>query len=299
MGIGTTRDELIALGDEAFRESLGVGDDLLGIGMVLGGGDLLHLHCDGSDLVVVGTTLATGEHGLRDLVLEITGVLSEEDDARARTAESLVGGGGNNISVVEGVVHQLGSDQAGEVGHVAHQDRANLIGDRAHGDVVPIASIGRAAADDELGAESLGGLAELDIVNEAGGGVDLVRERLEVDGGGGDLLGGGVEAVGEVTARGEIETHDAVVGLEETSVDLEVGGRSGVGLDVHTPLGGIQTKGLERARNAEVLNHVDVLVATIVTLAGVALGVLVREAGAKSLSDGTRSEVLWCTKRGV
>ena len=55
-------------------------------------------------------------------------------------------------------------------------------------------------------------------------GVQLVGQGLEIDGGGRDLLAtGGVVAVGEVTTRGQVESHHAVVGVQEGGVHGEVG----------------------------------------------------------------------------
>lgn len=187
----------------------------------------------------------------------------------------------------------LSGDEAADVGHVAEEEGAALVGDGAEAGVVPVAGVGAAAADDEAGAEVEGLLLELVVVDVAGGGVDLVGEALEVDGGGGDLLAaGGVVAVGEVAAGGEVEAHDAVVGLEDGGVGGEVGGGAGVGLDVDAPAGGVEAVGLEGAGAAEVLDLVDVLVAAVVAVARHALGVLVGEGGAEGLDDGEGGEVL-------
>lgn len=72
----------------------------------------------------------------------------------------------------------------------------------------------------------------------------------------------------------------------------EVGGRTRVGLDIDTPLGFIATVGLEGTLLAEKLDLVDELVATVVSVAGVALRVLVGEAGTEALHNGLRGEVL-------
>ncbi|KOM43817.1 hypothetical protein LR48_Vigan05g142200 [Vigna angularis] len=61
-----------------------------------------------------------------------------------------------------------------------------------------------------------------------------------------------IVALGEVAAGGEIQTHDAVVGLEQCSVGGEVGRRTRVGLDVDAPPGGIEMEGLEGAGTTQV-----------------------------------------------
>ena len=55
--------------------------------------------------------------------------------------------------------------------------------------------------------------------------VELVGQGLEVDGGGRNLLAiGGVVAVGQVPATGQVQTHDAVMGLQQRCVHGKVGG---------------------------------------------------------------------------
>ena len=98
--------------------------------------------------------------------------------------------------------------------------------------------------------------------------------------------------MGQVTAVGQVKTHQPLVGPHDGLVDLEVGGAAGQGLDVDTPLSGVEAKGLESALLASELNLVNVLVAAVVAGAGVALGVLVGHGGTESIEDGTGGDVL-------
>ena len=77
-------------------------------------------------------------------------------------------------------------------------------------------------------------------------------------------------------------------GLQQRVVDGGVGLRAGVRLDVGV-LGAEQRL---RAVDRELLDDVDVLAAAVVALAGIALGVLVREHAALALEDRLRHEVL-------
>ena len=70
---------------------------------------------------------------------------------------------------------------------------------------------------------------------------------------------------------GERQAHDRVAGLEQRVVDGGVGLRAGVRLDVGVLAAEQRLRALDRER----LDHVDVLAAAVVALAGVALGVLV------------------------
>ena len=77
-------------------------------------------------------------------------------------------------------------------------------------------------------------------------------------------------------------------GLQERAVDREVGARAGVRLQVGV-LGAEQLLG---ALDAEGLGLVDDLAAAVVALAGVALGVLVRQRRPQRGEHGRRGEVL-------
>lgn len=63
---------------------------------------------------------------------------------------------------------------------------------------------------------------------------DLVGHALEEDGGGGDLLGGGEEAVREVAAVGQVQAHDAPVRLHQRRVHREVRRRPCAHAHTHT-----------------------------------------------------------------
>ena len=84
------------------------------------------------------------------------------------------------------------------------------------------------------------------------------------------------------------EAHDRVAGLQQRVVDGGVGLRAGVRLDVGV-LGAEQRLG---AVDRELLGDVDVLAPAVVALAGIALGVLVRQHAALRLEHGLRDEVL-------
>ena len=101
---------------------------------------------------------------------------------------------------------------------------------------------------------------------------------------------GGIEfhAVGEVATVGEIEGEDRVTRLDGGHVDRGVGLGAGVWLN-------IDMLGAEQALEpvaGEILDLVDELAAAVVAVAGIALGVFVREHAADRLHDGGACEVL-------
>lgn len=292
--------DLVAVADQVGGKGLRVGNDLLGIELELGAGGLLEGNGDGGNGVVVGTSLDGGEDSLVDTALEVLTlldlgilVLAEEDQSGTGTTEGLVGGGGDNVAVLEGRFSLLASNKTGNVGHVAHEVGAVLVSNLAEAGIVPLTGVSRGTADEDLGAEELGILLESVEIDETGGDVDLVGHGLEVDGGGRDLLLGSLVAVGQVTTGGEVETHDAVLGLDHGGQGSKVGGGSRVRLDVDTPLLGRETEGLKGTLAAEVLDHINVLVATVVTGTRETLRVLVGQGGSVGLHDGLRGEVLY------
>lgn len=293
-------DDLVSLLEQSGGKGLGVGNDLLGVQLELGAGSLLEGDGNTGNSVVVGTSLDGGEDSLVDTALEILTlldlgilVLAEEDQTGTGATEGLVGGGGDNIAVFEGRLGLLSGNETGDVGHVGHEVGTVLVGDLAEAGIVPLTGVGRGTADENLGAEELGVLLESVKINETGGHIDLVGHGLEVDRGGRDLLLGGLVTVGQVSTGGEVETHDAVLGLDHGGQGSEVGSRSRVRLDVDTPLLSRETEGLEGTLAAEVLDLVDVLVTTVVTGTGETLRVLVGQGGAVGLHDGLRGEVLY------
>mmetsp|Transcript_19357 Transcript_19357/g.51379 ORF Transcript_19357/g.51379 Transcript_19357/m.51379 type:complete len:382 (+) Transcript_19357:191-1336(+) len=187
--------ERVALGDEEVGECRAVGLHLHDVRLEFRGHGFLEGDAERRDGVVVGAALAAREDGLLDAVLVVVvlrgggfvaggggaGAAAVEDEALARPAEGFVGGGGDDVAELEGVLELLGGDEARDVGHVAVEDGADLVGDGAEPRVVEVAGVRGGAADEELGAEKCGEGFEVVVVDVAGFGVDGVGERLEVN----------------------------------------------------------------------------------------------------------------------
>lgn len=169
--------------------------------------------------------------------------------------------GGDDITVLERRVLLLRRDQPRDMRHITHQITSIRIRNLPQPPVIPIPRVRARPTDDQSGLEQPRILRELFIVDQTGLWVDSVREGLKVDGRGGDLLLGGVVAVGEMSTVGETESHDTVLRVDEGREGGKVGGGSGVGLDVHSPDGGVEVEGFEGTVSAEVLEDVDVLFA--------------------------------------
>ena len=289
--VGTVGHQLVAELHHGGAESLGVLDDALGVIDELGGLDLLGLDGETGDLVVVGAALKAGEHSHVDAILDRFaidgGALVVEDHTGTGTGHRLVGGGGDDVSMLERTTMKLGGDETRNMSHVDEQVGTNLIADSAELAPVDLTRVGGGAGDDHLGAVKKSLLTERVKIEQSGDLVNVVRERLEVDGSGRDLLFGGVVSMGKMSSGGKIKTHDAVVGLQERGVHLEVGGGAGIWLDVDAPFLLVEMEGLEHAALAQHLNLVDHIVAAVVASAGLALRVLVGKARAEAFQHGT------------
>ena len=190
---------------------------------------------------------------------------------------------GDDVAVLDRVRVQAGRDQAGEVGHVAHQQRVDLVRDPAELGRVDGARIGGAAADDQLRPVLLREREHLVVVDHLGlTGDAVVDDRVE-PAGEVDL-----EAVREVAAVVEPQREDRVARLEEREVGRHVRLRPRVRLHVRV----LGAEELLRAVDRQLLDLVDDLAAAVVALAGVALGVLVRRHGADGLEHARPGEVL-------
>lgn len=302
--VSAVRDKLVTKLLELVLDSLGVLNDLPLVSLEFWGGSLLESNSEGSDGVVVGTTLVTREDGEVDGVLEIVkcllaglgisaaDTLAEEDHGTTRSAKGLVSGGCNDIGVVERSLDDTGGDQTGDVGHVNDEISADRVSDLTHAGIVDLSAVGRSTGDENLGAEKTSSLLELVVVDDAGLDVHPVGHGLEVCGDGRDLLGRSLVTVTQVTTVREIKAHQSSVDRSKSLVDLQVGRAATQALNVDTPLGRVKVEGLQCTVLAEDLDLVNVLVSTVVPSTGKALGVLVGHGGAESIEHGAGGDVL-------
>ena len=94
----------------------------------------------------------------------------------------------------------------------------------------------------------------------------------------------------QVAAVREVHPHERVARLDEAEIDGHVGLRAGMGLHVRIR----RAKELFHPVPREVLGHVHEFAAAVVPLAGVSLGVLVRQGRTERLEHGAAHEVLGC-----
>ena len=189
----------------------------------------------------------------------------------------------DDVGPLHGVRVQARRDEARDVGHVDHEQRADLVGDLPEGGEVDDPRVRRRAGDDELRPVLLRQPPHLVEVDALGLGRDAVGHEAVVAAREVDLV-----AVRQVAAVVEAQPEHRVADVEHRVVGGHVGLRAGVRLDVGV-LGAEEGLG---ALDGDALDLVDDLAAAVVALARVALGVLVREHRADGLHDRRPREVL-------
>ena len=279
--VRAARDDAEPVLRELVREHGGVLHDLLGIRLERGLQRLAERDGLRRDDVHERAALDAGEDSLVELLAEL-GVLAE-DHAAARAAQRLVRRRRHDVGVRHRARMEAGGDEAGDVRDVDHEIRADAVRDLRHALEVDDARVGRGARDDELRLAVLCDALELVVVDAlillahaVGNDVEILAAH--VDG----------RAVREMAAVREVHAHDGIAGLEQREKDRHVRLRAGVRLDVRVG----RAEELLRAVDSELLDDVDELAAAVITLAGIALGVLVREHAALRLEHSLGDNVL-------
>ncbi len=167
--------------------------------------------------------------------------------------------------------------------HVDHQEGADLVGDGAELGEVDGTRIGAPPRHDHLRlvlARQGGDLVHVDavILPAHGIGHDLEPLARHVDG----------RPVRQVSAGGEAEPHEGIAGAHQRHERRLVGGAARVRLHV----GELAAEQLLGALDGQILGLVDILTATVIAGAGIALGVLVGEHAARGLEHGAGHDVL-------
>lgn len=284
---GVSKTALLLGVTKTLSERLGVDKDLLLVGLELWSLCLLERNCQSGDGVVMWSSLVAWENRGVDFILKIihdllssllvrrTNTLAVEDHGATRATERFVSGGGDDVGEWEWRWDDTRGDETGDVGHVGEEVGTSLVGHLAELGVVQETGVCGGTSHDELWAVEHGELLELDIVDQAGLLVKAVWEGLKVFGDGGDLLGWGLVAVGQVAAMWKVESHESVVDVEDGGVCLEVGWGAGVWLDVDAPFCWVELEGLESALLAQGLGLIYELVSSVVSRTWVTLRVLV------------------------
>ena len=106
-------------------------------------------------------------------------VVIPKDHAGARTTQALVSGCRHDMGMGEGRGMRAASDQSGNVAHIYHEIRADLVGHLAESLPVPDAGIGRSACNDELRLVGFGNRHNLIHVDQFIVLPNTVADRIE------------------------------------------------------------------------------------------------------------------------
>ncbi|MNO97992.1 hypothetical protein D3C76_897220 [compost metagenome] len=274
MVLGATGNHVETTLDEHAGHGLGVLHDLLLVSLELRLQGFLEADGLGSDDVLQRATLGAREDGGVQLLLDLF-VLASEDQAAARAAQGLVGGGGDHVGERNRVRVHASGNQAGNVGHVDEQVGTDLVGDFAEAWEVQHLRVGREAGNDHLRLVLDSQALDFVVVDQAVA-VDAVLDGVV------QLARGAYRStVGQVATVGQAHAQDGVTGRQQGQVDGGVGLGAGVRLDV----GVVGAEQLLGTVDGQLLDDVDVLATTVVALARVAFGVLVGQDRALGLHD--------------
>ena len=158
---------------------------------------------------------------IRSLMSGIASVL-EEEHSRPQTTKRLVRRRRDLVAMLEGRGVLLRGNKARDVSDVHREDGTNLIRDGAEPRKIDGARVGRGTTENHGRAEEQRVFPQLLVFDDAHLGVHIARERLEVEGCGGDLLLGCVVTVGQVPTTWQAEAHDARVRCQQSRVHGKV-----------------------------------------------------------------------------
>ena len=176
-----------------------------------------------------------------------------------------------------------GGHQAGDMGHIHHQIGTHGVGHFPELGEVNDAGIGAGTGNDELGLAFLCHGEKLIIV-------DALRLVVETVGDDVKVLAGDVHraAVAEMAAVSQVHAQNRVAGLDQGEEGRQIGIGTGVGLNV----GVLAAKELAGPFPGDLLRDIHGVAAAVVPLAGIALGVLVGQAGAHGQHDSFADDIL-------
>ncbi|MNC28141.1 hypothetical protein D3C75_763380 [compost metagenome] len=278
--VGAAGNDVEAFGHQGFSQHLGVFDHLLGIGLELRLQRFAEGYGLGCDDMHQRAALGAREYGLVDF---LGPGFAGQDHTAAGTAQGLVGSGSDELGMGHRIRVQAGCHQTGDVGHVHHEQGANIIGDLGKSFKVDGPGIRAGAGHDQTGTVLEGRLADLIIINAVGVLIHAVSHEVVQDAGGVGRI-----AVGQVAAVGQIHAEHGVAGFDGRQVNSQIGLSAGVGLHIHV----LSAEQLLGPVAGDVLHNVHMLAAAVITGTGIPFRVLVGQYAAHSLQHRSADEIL-------
>ena len=180
------------------------------------------------------------------------------------------------MRILDRIVEQSGGDQAGRMGHIDHQQRADAVGDLAHALVVPLAAVSRSSADNHLGFVFQCELFHRIVVDPTGTLVELITHGMIENAGRIDR-----RAVRQMAAVRQIEPHERIAGLEHR----EKYGHIGLSARMRLHVGILGSVELAQAVDSQLLDPIDDLAAAVITRSGISFRIFVGQHRAHGLHD--------------
>ena len=226
------------------------------------------------------TALNPGE---RDTVQILRKLLLRENEARARTAERLMGRRSDEVGVLHRARMRTTGHQTTDVSHVRNHHRPDLVGYLANPREVDEPRIGAGADHDHLrvvvSCQTLHFLVVDRLILLAHAvGHHLVEPAGEIE----------RMAVRQVTAMGEVHSHERIAQVENREINRHIGLSPAVRLHV----GVLGAEELFRALDGQPLHDVCKLAASVITAAGITLCILVGEYRTGGFQNRFAREVL-------
>ncbi len=280
MAIGAARDDVNAARQQHFRQSPRVIDHQLRVSLKLRLQGFAEGNSFGRNHMHQRAALKTGEHCRIDLFAQVG--IGRKDHTAARAAQGFMGRRRHDMGVRHRVRVGTACNQTGEMGHIDHQVRADLIGNRPHPGKIDHARVGRAATDDNLRLMGDRQLFHFIVIDQLVLLTHLIANRLEPFT---RLIGG--RAVGEMATASEIHTQERIARLHQREEYRLIGLGARMGLHV----GISRAEQLAGAFNGDLLSNIDKLAAAVITATGVAFGILIRQHRTLGFQDGTGNDV--------
>ena len=173
--------------------------------------------------------------------------------------------------------------QSRKVRHVDQKQRANFIRNLPHAREIDDARIRASPANNQLRLFFLGKLLQLIVIDRLGFLGHAIRNDLV-------SLARKIQmmAVREMSAMRQIQAKNRVARLQNGRIGFHVRLRSRMGLNI----GVLGSEQLLRPVARQVLDHIGKLAATVITLAGISLGILVRKYRSSSFEHGFAHKIL-------
>jgi hypothetical protein len=206
-----------------------------------------------------------------------------QNQPATRTAQRLVRGGGGDMRMRHRRSMNAAGHEAREMRHVDQEIGADAVGDFAKALEIPGARIGGAAGDDQLRLDLLGLLGHRVHVDDLVLAPHRVVRGLEPFAGHVDR-----RTVGEMSAGGEIETHEGIAGLQQRQEYRLVHLAARIRLHVCESRAEQFLGALDRQR----LRDVDPFAAAVIAMARITLGVFVGHHRALRFQHGAADDVL-------